>query len=104
MFKWKWRKVSNAPLINGIPEKNSEVIWRSMKGNESLAIVVNMSSGIFYIFKNAEAKIWQLCDGRKTIRQIINKIYEEFPQTRRKDIEKFIKKLVKTGLIHIKSS
>lgn len=104
MFKWKWRKVGYAAPTNGIPEKNTETIWRSVEGNESTVIVVDMNSGVFYILKNAEARIWQLCDGRKTISQIVNKIHEKFPRTRRKDAEEFIKKLVKRKLIHIKNS
>ena len=97
MFKWI-RRHRSSPLED-VPEIERKVVWRRIEEGKLIVAALNMESGFVHMFEDASARIWQLCNGERTIGQIARAIREEFPDTRQEDIIEFISKLRENGLI-----
>jgi len=97
----KWRRKDRLSLLEDIPKIKGRVVWRSIEEDKPTVIALDMESGFLYTFQDASARIWQLCDGERTISQIINVIQQEFPRISQKDVIKFINELKEDGLIEL---
>lgn len=98
---FRWKRAGRISLLDKTPERTNDVIWRNVEG-EAAVVVLNMASGKFYIFKDKEAEIWKLCDGKRTCQQILS-IMKKSQGTRERDIIKFINEsLVENKLIRLR--
>ena len=88
-------------LLRKVYKKDRETIYRLVDGEP---VIIPLRSdieindlGAFYILKNETAAyIWELIDGKKTVRQIVEAVLERFQVEAKKaeiDVENFIKEL-----------
>jgi hypothetical protein len=79
--------------------KTGQTSYR-MLGDE--AIAVNFQNAFFYHLDEVGSFIWNLCDGRHTVRQISDALVEEYevePGEAARDCLEFIQELVDQGLL-----
>lgn len=92
--------------LNKIPKKNSELAWRTID-NETIIIPLDEQTVDFEkieLLNNTATRIWELIDGKNTLKEIIEKICEEYELERveaEKEVLSFINKLEKKNLIKI---
>jgi hypothetical protein len=77
------------------------VPWRTL---DTEALVVDVKGGLLYPLNSVAARIWELCDGARSVDEIVGALAEEFdaPEaTIRADAREFIDRLADAKLISI---
>jgi hypothetical protein len=77
------------------------VPWRTL---DTEALVVDVKGGLLYPLNSVGARIWELCDGARSVDEIVGVIATEFdaPEpTIRADAIEFIERLADAKLISI---
>jgi len=77
------------------------VPWRTL---DTEALVVDVKSGLLYPLNSVGARIWELCDGARSVDEIVSVVAGEFaaPEaTIRADAVEFIERLVDAKLVSI---
>jgi Coenzyme PQQ synthesis protein D (PqqD) len=77
------------------------VPWRTL---DTEALVVDVKSGLLYPLNSVGARIWELCDGARSVDEIVGVVASEFaaPEaTIRADAVEFIERLADSKLISI---
>lgn len=81
--------------------RRREVPWRPL---DTEALVVDVKGGLLYPLNSVGARIWQLCDGERTLDEIGAMLVEEFDADEasiRRDAAAFINALAEARLISI---
>ena len=84
--------------MNSCISKTDDVPWRIV---EAEAILVNLNEGEIIHLNPAGTAIWNLINGKKTVKEIIEHIYEQFEvdkETAKKDTLDFLTKLIKKSV------
>ncbi|MEW6088945.1 MAG: PqqD family protein [bacterium] len=79
-------------------KKNDNIAWRII---EEEALLVSPKDSLIYPLNNVGTRVWELLNGEKTCKDIIDIINEEFEGEKteiNEDILDFIKKLTDNGL------
>jgi coenzyme PQQ synthesis protein D (PqqD) len=82
------------PLRRSVP-------WRTL---DTEALVVDVKSGLLYPLNSVGARIWELCDGARSVEEIVGVVAGEFaaPEpTIRADTVEFIERLADAKLVSI---
>jgi hypothetical protein len=82
------------PLRRSVP-------WRTL---DTEALVVDVKGGLLYPLNSVAARIWDLCDGARSVDEIVDRLAAEFeaPEpTIRADAIEFIERLADAKLISI---
>ena len=82
------------------PLRHPAVEWREI-GAEATLIVPGEVPGSHELNEVA-TRIWRLCDGRRTVREIAASIVEEFevdPATAQRDAADFVREMLQGGLL-----
>lgn len=93
-------------MLNKIPKKNPELAWRVID-NEAVIIPLDEQtpeSEKINFLNETGTKIWELIDGKNSIKDIIVKIVEEYDideKEAEKEVMSFIKKLKNKNLVKI---
>jgi coenzyme PQQ biosynthesis protein PqqD len=77
------------------------VPWRTL---DTEALVVDVTGGRVYPLNQVAARIWQLCDGVRTVDAIVQALAEEFDAEEaliRRDVERFIEELAGAQLVDV---
>ena len=77
------------------------VPWRTL---DTEALVVDVGGGTLYPLNSVAARIWQLCDGARSVDDIARVLADEFEADEaviRRDAERFIDDLVAAKLVEI---
>jgi pyrroloquinoline quinone biosynthesis protein D len=88
------------PLPDRYPRRR-HVPWRTL---DTEALVVDVTAGTLYPLNSVAARIWALCDGERTIAQIVRSLADEFDADEeliRRDAERFIDDLTTARLVEI---
>jgi len=83
------------------PVRSEATAFRIIDGE---AVILNLDNGVYYSLDEVGAKVWDLCDGSNSIKDIIMVICEEFEvkgQTAGEDILEFMEELLKESLVVI---
>jgi len=78
------------------PQRNTDIVWRKFKEN------LLLDTG--HAMNEIGMEIWKLCDGKHTIKEIIDNVFEKFETDRKtveNDIISFIKELEKEKMIKL---
>lgn len=78
--------------------RRKQVPWRVL---DAEALVVNVKTGMLYPLNSVGTRIWELCDGERTLAEIVAALAAEFDadeQTIGEDAERFIVELAEAGL------
>ena len=81
--------------------RRAAVPWRRL---DSEALVVDVAAGTLYPLNAVAARIWELCDGARSVDDILGILAREFDATAdliRHDAEHFIDDLVAARLVEI---
>ena len=84
---------------SSVPRRSQAVV--EQRASESL-VLVHIDSGRYYALEGTGDRIWQLCDGERTLGEIIaavSKHYGEDPATVRGDATELLGQLAAEGLI-----
>jgi hypothetical protein len=82
-----------------IPKKNSDIIWRSIKGE---AVLLNPVDGSYFGLNTVGSSFWEKVDGEKTVEKIIDSLLQEYKVERDVlvcDLNEFVHNLEDIGLI-----
>jgi hypothetical protein len=82
------------PLRRSVP-------WRTL---DTEALVVDVKNGLLYPLNSVGARIWELCDGARSVDEIVGVVAGEFeaPEaTIRADAMEFIERLADAKLVSI---
>jgi len=89
--------------FESIPIKNPDAAHRTIL---SELIILNLDNGFYYSANEVGARLWELCDGRRTVRDIIALISEEYEVTEEEaagDVFDFLGDLHREGLITLEN-
>lgn len=89
--------------INSRPVKIKEIVYASMQPD---IVFLNLDNGYYYSTNEIGAAIWELCDGKKTIENIVSDICNNYdtPSAEVKfDVEQLINDMLKEGLLKIQN-
>lgn len=70
------------------------------------AVILNMKTGIYHGLNEVGAKIWDLIEQPKTVKEIHNLLVEEYevePEVCKNDLLSLLKNLQSVGLIEVKN-
>lgn len=82
------------------PLRNPAVEWRDI-GGEATLVRPGETSGSHELNEVA-SRIWELCDGRRTVREIAARVVEEFEvdlATAEHDAAEFVREMLQGGLL-----
>lgn len=86
-------------LLENFFIRSDNIAWRVIDGE---TFVVNPKDSLVYPLNSVATRIWELLDGSRKVREIIDIIDKEFETDKeiiRKDALDFIEKLIKAELI-----
>lgn len=90
----------STPLPDRYPRRR-QVPWRTL---DTEALVVDVSGGTLYPLNSVAARIWELCDGARSVDDIVGVVAGEFaaPEaTIRADTVEFIERLADAKLVSV---
>jgi hypothetical protein len=86
-----------AGLLDVRPLRDPDVEWSELAGE-----VVLLAGDGEHDLNEVGSRIWQLCDGTRTVRQIAARVVGEFdvdPRTAERDAVEFVEALFRDGLL-----
>ena len=69
------------PSRDTILQRSPGVLAQQVKPDDSSLVLLNPQSGEYYTLEAVSTRVWQLCDGRRTISEIAAIIGEEYEQS-----------------------
>lgn len=91
---------SNAYIKQNLKDTASRVI-------EGEAIIINLDNGIYYSLNEVGTAIWELADGKSTIKEIADAVCKEYDvdyEEAEKDVLEVVNDLVREGLVVVSES
>lgn len=82
------------------PLRHPAVEWREIGGEATLVLPGEISAA--HELNEVASRIWELCDGRRTVREIAQRVVEEFEidlATAERDAEEFVREMLEGGLL-----
>lgn len=97
----KRAKLFRARVLEKSPVRNTKITaYRVIDGQ---AVIVNLKKSTFNILNPTATRIWELVDGKTTIRQILAKLYQEFNNVEQNSLEsdclEFVNQMIDKGLL-----
>jgi coenzyme PQQ biosynthesis protein PqqD len=84
------------------PGRHPSVLVQQVKPNEPSLVLLNPKSGEYYTLEAVGTRVWQLCDGKRTIAEIAATIAQEFdesPAIIENDVIELVKELMDEELV-----
>jgi hypothetical protein len=84
------------------PERRPGVLAQQVKPDDPSLVLLNPKSGEYYTLEAVGTRVWQLCDGKRTISEIAATIaeeYDESPETIERDVMELVKELMDEELV-----
>jgi len=90
-------------ILNRIPKKNKHLAWRIV---DQEAVIINLKKQPndkeeIIILNPTATRIWQLCNGRNSIKEIVQRLKAEYLEVIEKDVEKTLINLLNEKLISL---
>ena len=82
--------------------RRRDVSWRMIEGE---AVLVDADEGELIRLSESGAEIWKLIDGHMTVKDIIERINENFEADRRiieRDVRDFLRRLIRMEIIKLR--
>lgn len=89
-------------IENKIPSKSSQTASRIIDGE---AVIVLLKKSRVHVLNEVGSRIWELSNGKRSIKKIANTIFKEFKVTKKKalkDTTEFVKNLTKKEMMVLK--
>ena len=87
---------------NKIPSKSSQTASRIIDGE---AVIVLLKKSRVHVLNEVGSRIWELSNGKRSIKKIADTIFKEFKVTKKKalkDTTEFVKSLTKKKMLTLK--
>jgi hypothetical protein len=84
------------------PERRPGVLAQQVKPDDPSLVLLNPKSGEYYTLEAVGTRVWQLCDGKRTISEIaaiIGEEYDESRETIESDVIELVKELMDEELV-----
>ena len=84
------------------PTHGPGVLAQQVKPDDPSLVLLNPRSGAYYALEAVGTRVWQLCDGRRTVADIaaiIGQEYEEALDTIEADVIELVKELMDEELV-----
>ncbi len=65
-------------FLNKIPKRSDKLAWRVIAGELVVIPLQNPIEEKLEIFNETATKVWELCDGKHTLRQITKELEKEY--------------------------
>ena len=91
-----------SPSPTTTPERRPGVLAQQVKPDDPSIVLLNPKSGEYYTLEPVGARVWQLCDGKRTIADIasiISQEYEESSEVIECDVIELVKELMDEELV-----
>ena len=82
------------------PLRHPAVEWREIDGESTLVLPYEPAAS--HELNEVASRIWELCDGRRTVREIAARVVEEFEvdlATAEDDAGEFVREMLQGGLL-----
>ena len=92
---------SNDEWLQKVPIQNDDMAWRVV---DDECIIVDPQGSTATVLNAVGARIWELCDGKRTVDDIITQLIDEFSVERDQavaDVTSFVDDLTKRDLLTI---
>jgi hypothetical protein len=70
--------MNNTVTFETAPRHCTDVLVQQVKGDDAALVLLDPKSGEYYTLEDVAARVWQLCDGERTIRTISETLSGEF--------------------------
>jgi hypothetical protein len=87
--------------LDSSPTRSDQVVGR--RGPDEATILLDMASGQYFTLDEVGGRIWELCDGSKTVREIAAVLVQEYeaaPEQIEADLVALLDELYSDGLVH----
>jgi hypothetical protein len=84
------------------PERRPGVLAQQVKPDDPSLVLLNPKTGEYYTLEAVGTRVWQLCDGKRTISEIaaiIGEEYDESRETIESDVIELVKELMDEELV-----
>jgi hypothetical protein len=84
------------------PEQRPGVLVQQVKPDDPSLVLLNPRSGKYYTLEAVGSRVWQLCDGTRTISEIaalLAQEYDESPEVIEGDVTELVKELMDEELV-----
>lgn len=81
------------------PKRRDGVLAKEAQGR---TVLLRLEDGYYYSVDDVGSRVWELCDGERTLDQVVSVICEEFDapeETVRTDVLQFVDELEQEGLL-----
>jgi hypothetical protein len=87
---------------NSTPARSPGVLAQQLEQTDSTLVLLHPRSGEYFTLEAVGRRVWQLCDGKRTIAEIAASIaeeYEEAPGVITSDVLELVKELMDAELV-----
>ena len=84
--------------------RRAAILAQQVKPDDPTVVLLNPANGEYYTLEGVGSRIWQLCDGKRTIGETIAVIGQEFDASSdviEADVLDLMKDLVDEGLVEV---
>ena len=88
-------------VVEGFARRMDHVVLKTVEGK---GILLNLEDGAYFDVDSVGLSVWQLCDGRTTLNQIVlrtSRTFKTDPERVSKDIQGFVSELKRRRLVEI---
>jgi len=104
MKKGEKTLISRRNFLESKPIPLTRSLFKEGQGNRE-GVLVNIKNGVYYTMNHSAQKIWQFMDGKVHVSEIarrVAKTYDIAPAKAVRNVEKYVRVLLKEGLIKMK--
>lgn len=104
MLQKEQESLSAKLVLDRYPVKNHKITAHRIIDGQ--AVVVNLKENAFNALNEVATRIWELADGRTQVKEIIDKVYQEFEidwEELKSDCLEFLNQMINKGLLTLSS-
>jgi hypothetical protein len=90
------------PLTATTPARRPGVLAQQLKPEDASVVLLNPKTGEYYALESVGTRVWELCDGKRTISEIAAIVSQEFdapPADVESDVLSLVKELMDEQLV-----
>lgn len=91
-----------SPALTSTPQRHPSVLVQQVQPGDPSLVLLNPHSGEYYTLDDVGARVWQLCDGKRTVAQIAEVVAQEYeapPEVIERDVMALLKELIDEALV-----
>jgi coenzyme PQQ biosynthesis protein PqqD len=84
--------------------RSAKILAQQVKRDDPTVVLLDPTSGEYYTLEAVGSRVWQLCDGTRTLAEMVATLSQEFEAAAdviESDVRELLKELVDEGLVQI---